>query len=321
MNVDFGEILTTAWKIVWKHKVLWIFGIFAGCTANGASGSNSNYSFSSSSPSGNLPPGVQDFFDRLAQNPGQVAGIIAAIFAVACLVSLLLLALSVLGRIGLITGTHKADGGAARLTFRELVAGSRPYFWRVFGLNILLGLAAFVLALLFIVVAVVFAAATLGLGLFCLIPIICLLIPVAWLAAVLVEQANIAIVLEDLSIPDGISRGWKVINANWGTMIIMALILLIGSGFVSLILALPFFVVAFPAAFAFIAAGPDLQNGLFALGLVCACLYLPVLILANGLIQTYYHSAWTLTFLRATGRKPLLPEGPVGPPAPQPQNA
>ena len=29
--MDFSEVLGKAWRIIWKHKVLWIFGIFAGC--------------------------------------------------------------------------------------------------------------------------------------------------------------------------------------------------------------------------------------------------------------------------------------------------
>jgi hypothetical protein len=27
MNFDFGEVLSRAWQITWKHKVLWIIGI------------------------------------------------------------------------------------------------------------------------------------------------------------------------------------------------------------------------------------------------------------------------------------------------------
>jgi len=27
MALDFGEVLTRAWKITWKHKILWAFGL------------------------------------------------------------------------------------------------------------------------------------------------------------------------------------------------------------------------------------------------------------------------------------------------------
>jgi hypothetical protein len=306
MTISIGEVLTRAWQILWKYKVLWIFGILAGCSSSGTSGNNFQYTFSSGD-FGNLPPGVENTINRLSQQPGLVAGIIAGFFALICLLVLLVVVLGTFGRIGLIAGTHKADAGAERLTFSELFQAAKPYFWRIFGLHVLLGLAAFLLIMLFMVFFIAFATVTLGFGALCLLPLLCLLIPLAWLVAVLIEQADIAIVLEDLSIPDGLSRAWQVINANWGTMIVMALILFLGMALVSVLIALPLILITFPAMFAFLAAGPAARYTLLSLGLLCTCIFVPILILVNGLLQTYYHSAWTLTFLRATGRGPSLP--------------
>jgi len=67
--MDYGEVLSKAWQITWKYKVLWIFGILAGC--GGQFGNNSfNYSLGGDGgpgPSGpsdipNLPPGLRQFF-------------------------------------------------------------------------------------------------------------------------------------------------------------------------------------------------------------------------------------------------------------------
>ena len=45
--MDFGYVLKRAWQIIWKFKVLWIFGILASCGQAGSSGgSNSGYRFS-----------------------------------------------------------------------------------------------------------------------------------------------------------------------------------------------------------------------------------------------------------------------------------
>ena len=38
MNFNFGEVLTRAWQITWKYKVLWIFGILAGCSEGSGGG-------------------------------------------------------------------------------------------------------------------------------------------------------------------------------------------------------------------------------------------------------------------------------------------
>jgi len=46
-NFNLGEVLTTSWKTIWKHKVLWVFGILASFARGGggssAGGGNSGY--------------------------------------------------------------------------------------------------------------------------------------------------------------------------------------------------------------------------------------------------------------------------------------
>ena len=39
--MNYGEVLSSAWKTIWKHKVLWIFGILAGLGAGSGGGSAS----------------------------------------------------------------------------------------------------------------------------------------------------------------------------------------------------------------------------------------------------------------------------------------
>ena len=67
MNFNFGEILTRAWQIVWKNRVLWIFGILASC---GRGGSSFNSSSSSQGDGGfdtppDLPPQIQELFQTI----------------------------------------------------------------------------------------------------------------------------------------------------------------------------------------------------------------------------------------------------------------
>ena len=62
--MDFGYVLKRAWQIIWKFKVLWIFGILASCGQAGSSGgSNSGYRFSSQDI--NIGPQIEGFFNRL----------------------------------------------------------------------------------------------------------------------------------------------------------------------------------------------------------------------------------------------------------------
>src|ERR1700693_5457544 len=104
--MDFGEVLIKAWKIVWKFKILWIFGIFAGCGANRGVNFNGGSSyrtggFSGSTP--NLPPGFEDNMLRFLnffENPAVIAGFISLI----CVIIIVTIFLSIVGRVGLIKG-------------------------------------------------------------------------------------------------------------------------------------------------------------------------------------------------------------------------
>ena len=61
--MDFGYVLRRAWQIIWKFKILWIFGILAGCgQASGSSGSNSSYQFSGSE--GGTPTRFEQWFNQ-----------------------------------------------------------------------------------------------------------------------------------------------------------------------------------------------------------------------------------------------------------------
>jgi len=61
--MDIGEVLSRAWKIIWKYKVLWIFGILASCGqggGGGGGGGNSGYRYSQGDP--NVSPEIERFF-------------------------------------------------------------------------------------------------------------------------------------------------------------------------------------------------------------------------------------------------------------------
>jgi hypothetical protein len=179
-----------------------------------------------------------------------------------------------------------------------------PYFWRVFGLSFLIGLALFV-----IVVPIVLISVFSIVGIACLIPIICLLVPVGFVVSIVIEQANRAIVLEDLGLLEGLKRGWEIARTNIGPMIVMALILFGITLVAGIIIAIPIFIVVFPTIFAF-AMGEGQSFTPVYIALACICLYIPVSMVLNGVVTTFAQSAWTLTYMRLT-QKPETPETPV----------
>jgi len=160
-----------------------------------------------------------------------------------------------------------------------------------------------VIGLVFAVFAIIGTVATLGLGLICLIPLACILVPVLWFVSVIVEQASIAIVLENLGVMDGLRRGWEVVRLNLGTMIVMALILVLGVGGIGgLIIGLPIVFIVLPAVLGGVVGTDQSVGGGVFLAAVCFIAYLPVLLVLNGILRSYIETAWTLTFMRLTGK-------------------
>jgi hypothetical protein len=299
MNFNFSEVLTRAWQIIWKHKVLWIFGILAGCGqgggGGGGGGGGSGFSNGNQQQFGELERMMERFSDWISRN----LWVVAVLVLVMIILIVLAVFLGTIGRIGLIRGTYQAEQGAESLVFGELFSGSMPYFWRVFGLSFLVGLAF----LLLMLPLVAFGVLTAGIGFACLLPLFCLLIPVGLVVNIIIEQSNAAIVLENISIADGFKRGWNIVKTNVGPVLIMAIILAVIGFVVGLVIALPVIIAVFPLVFGL--AGGE-TNMLWVAGICCA-IYFPILLVLSGIMTSFIQSAWTLTYLRLTGPKEEAP--------------
>ena len=321
--MDYGEVLSKAWKIAWKFKVLWIFGILASCGQSRGGNFNFNNSFqtngngfSNSTP--NLPPAMMDQLYRFAHlfdNPAFIWKFVAVVVAVVCVIVLVEIFLGTMGRIGLIKGSAEADAGAEKLTFGGLWKESTPYFWRVFWLSFLIG-TPFVIA--FIAIAIGFAVAIIPLAghspnlsvFLILLPVLCILLCVIFILAIILgfisTQAERAIVLEDKSLLDGFKRGWEVLTKNLGPILIIWLITVVIGIVAAIVIALPLLVVLIPLIIAFMANMNNLNFSFtpWIVAFVCIlCAYTPIAWLFNGIVMTYLQSVWTLTYLRITKPK------------------
>jgi hypothetical protein len=136
------------------------------------------------------------------------------------------------------------------------------------------------------------------------------MIPLSWVMMAVVEQAQNAIVLEDLSMLDGFKRGWEIVKANAVSVVVMMLILGIGSAILSLVIALPMIAAVAPL----IVGAAKLQQSLTPVYITAACcvIYFPILLTFNGVLSAYIQTAWTLTYLQFTRPKveaPVIIEG------------
>jgi hypothetical protein len=302
--MDFGEVLSRTWQIIKKHKVLWIFGILAGLgNASTSGGSGLRYQFSSDE----IPPQFDPLLRQFERIPDwQLVTFLLIIGIIILALVLLVIILGTVGRIGLIRGTSLAEKGNEKVHFGELFSASMSYFWRVLAVNLVGGI---LIGVAFIILAIPLGILTCGVGLLCLIPMI-------WFAQLLLEQTNIAIVLENSGIGDGLRRAWDVVTKNLGAMIIMALVLYLGVGLiVGIIVGLPIALVLGPVVVGIIFGAsqeiPQVIGGSVLLAGLCLVAYLPVLILLNGILRAYISSAWTLTYMRLTSH-PVVVE-PIPP--------
>lgn len=306
--MEISNVLSRAWQTIWKHKILWIFGILAGCSSASTSGSGgSGYRFSSND--------FNSIYINLSD--AQWAAIIAAVLCLTLIFFFLVIFLGTIGRIGLVRGTQLVEDGREKLNFGELFSESMPFFWRVFGLSLLIAVVAFI-GVFFI--GLPLSIFTCGIGAIALF-LALLMLPV------LIELSVIAIVVDDLSVLDGLKRGWDVFVHNLGTMILMWLILTFGFWLVTFIIAgIPAALFLAPVAAMTntgIIPANDVKNIISA---ICIVAFIPVILVIIGILRSFVTSAWTHTYLELTGQAsmptpPLPPEVPQAPQPPEPEES
>jgi hypothetical protein len=312
--MDLGEIFSKAWKTIWKHKILWLFGFLASCGVTGGSaGGGGGGSTASTQPSTWDSPtflspstqrGFEDFFQTLGDIPFWVWILIAlVVFTAGIILAVLFQMAGTLGTTGVIKGTSMADEAAEDekpLSFSAIFKGLKPYYWKVFLFNIGYRVAIFLVIFLLFLPIVVFAACTCGLGMF-------LLIPIGWFVSVMVYFTTIAIIEEDLGIFDAIGRAWRVIIKNPGSVILMFLVLGIGQLIAALVISLPLLIAFVPLLINLIVTGFSSLTTGFVISAVLFLGTLPLMLFLNGVLNAYILASWTLTFRRLTAEDELNP--------------
>jgi hypothetical protein len=295
--MNYSEVLSRAWQIVWRHKALWIFGILSGCSTAG--GGNMNFNNRQ-----DAPQSIQNYFESIPQET--LVLIFVGIGIAVLLLIVIAVFLGTIGKIGLVRGSVQADDDfETRLNFGKLFKGSLPYFWRVILLNLVVSLGIFAVIAMLIAGGVAATVLTLGIALICLLPLLCLFIPIGIIVSLIVEQAIIAIVAEERGVISGLQRGWEVVRTNPGPMAVMWLVLNLAiRGVGSLILGMPLVIFLAPLLIGTIAETEQaLTTGAIISG-ICVIAYLPFLIVLSGILNSYVSSGWTLTFLRLTKPEP-----------------
>jgi hypothetical protein len=319
--MNYGEILSKAWKTIWKHKILWLFGILAGCSASvsGSPGAGGT-SATSSGTNARLNPESLDFltpsFQQKLMDFGDFLGripvvvwvlIILGLVLFVFIISLATFLLGTFGETGAIAGTSLADQAgddAPGLSFKAVISALKPHYWKIVLLRLGINLASFIITLIIMIPLIVLITCTCCLGLF-------LMIPIGWLVRTMVLFTMIAIIEEGLGIFPAISRAWKLITRNLVHVLVMFLILSFGGWIVGLIISLPFIITFLPLIINLLVVMGSGSGSILA-GLIISLLLIilasPIAIVLRGVLRTYILAAWTLTYRRLVLNDELKPQ-------------
>ncbi|MFN2160111.1 MAG: hypothetical protein ACK2TW_09185 [Anaerolineales bacterium] len=318
--MDYGNVLSRAWRITWRWKILWVLGFLAGLGSGGGGGSPGNINYSADSGDFNQFPwkttlsDIYPGFENLAWDQiwPTVAVVVALIVCVLLLIAIALWVVSVIARGGLIAGVQQVEDDGST-SFRSAWRAGRKKFWTLFGVGVLASIPMIILGLfllgtlIFGIVTMVNTSQSPDLG---SVPIIlssiviiflllcCVLIPLALVLEQIRVYGERAAILEDLGWIDSFKRGWKVLKENLGHTVIFWLIyfaLGIGLLIVSFVLILG---VSLPFLFGFILMEP--QTWMIAPAVCVGLVFFIGFILVKSIITTFVSAGWTLAYREMT---------------------
>ena len=328
--MDTIRILRRSFEITWLYKALWVFGIILALTAPGGGGGNGGSSGGGGGSSfiGPHTAGPWNPAALLDLNPAAVTALIIA----AVVLSIALAVLFTIGRVvsetAVIRMVDRYEASGEKLSVGQgfRLGWSRAAF-RIFLIDLLLGLGAFLLILLVLSLTLVpllgFRTGNEAIGFLSgmttamlLALAVLLIIVIVVVLAVVLQFFHRAAALENLGVFASIRRGWAVMRAHLGDTLVLALLLFA--------LGLALAVVIIPLVLLFVMGGaalggiPGLMAGLLsslfmegeAPVVVGVLVALPIFLLVvtvpmlfiSGLTKVFTANAWTLAYREMVGR-------------------
>jgi len=311
---SYRSILKQSWNIAWKHKYLWIFGLFASIAA--ASGSFEYQIISTGLQNGALENSyyqINHWFAILAAISQFLIGfsrlfsydiltiinvLSIVIVTFILIVSFFWLAISSQG--ALVVSVKKlltAKKKAPDLNLRENLAVGHRHFWPILGFNVL---AKVIISLILVAVSLPLILLTLvGAPYLALIYTFTflILVPIAVSCALILKYAIAFQVLEKGDFFSSLKKAWQLFIDSWLISLEMGILLFIISFLFGFIILIFLALVVFPY---FIFA---LSYGLTWLIILLGLLTLIIVILSGSFITTFQIATWTNLFLELRGGK------------------
>ncbi|MBK9924440.1 MAG: hypothetical protein IPP66_04030 [Anaerolineales bacterium] len=292
MNFDFGEVLTRAGQITWKHKVLWLLNLLPMVVVF------------------LIFPIVFVFIFYAEKNPHGFTGISSnPIFVVLIILFELMLVLgswilSAIARSATTVGVLRAEEGNPAVSFTELLRDGLPYFWRLFGVMLLISLTIGLAFFAIFGCIMAFSLMTMGMGAICVQPLMLLMMPVSLLTMALMEQAEAAVIADNKSVMDAIKYALDLVKAHVWKYVLITLILYFGTMLISSVIMVPLMVPFMGLSFIGFSSNEPFGSSMWMMGLFML-IFIPIMAFVQGIIATFMKSALTVTYLRLTRSTPL----------------
>jgi hypothetical protein len=310
--VDYGALLTGAWRVTRQHRYLWLLGLFSFTTGSCSGGPSYSYRAEGDGLD-RLPGPVAGFVDALTGNPALALALAAGVMGA----FILLLAIGVVATAGLIAGTDTAHADLRSGTAGTSPTGLGPAwraglagFWRLLGLWLFLlvvggGLVIVVTLAFLLPLGIALAnAGTIGFEgltgvvialLLGALLLLLLLVPLVIVVQIWLNLAHRSLILDGSGVFASLGQGWRLFGQNPGRCLVAWVIDAGLSLAVALVLAVPTAILAGSGALGRRAAEGGAPP-LIALLVLGGLLTVLLLGLAKALVSTFFAAYWTIAY-------------------------
>lgn len=288
MNFDLGEVLTRSWRISWKNKSLWWFGVLSSLLVM--------FLLLLFILPLTIPFLARDRVSELF--PVTLVGFLV-IFPLFLLISYVIGGIT---QASVTLGVLKAGNEEEKLSLVELIRNGLPSFWRIVGVMFLYATALLIVNLAVQAFILLITIVTFGFGAVCATPLTFLLYPVIFIGFAWQEQAINGIVIDALGIREAIKQGWQIIRNNLLAVCLILVVVYFGIGIATSIIIMPMMIPFFLLPISFLEGEPNWI--LISISLLFGAVLFPLFALVSGWSLAFTKSAMVLTYLRLTRPSP-----------------
>jgi hypothetical protein len=299
--VNYGELLSEAFRLTWRNRFLWFFGFFVA----GAGGSF-NFPGNFGGQQGQMPFGPAAGPLRwISENLALFLTVVISLVVVLAIVFILLSMISHGALAESVAALHRGETRRFGSAFRTGASN----FWRVLGLKVLFLLMALGLALVVFLPLVLGGIAVFSLSdstglrvlavmlgvLFGLVALVVVFLPFA----IINQFALRELVVSRRRVLESIAGGFGLFRRNIGRSLLVWLLqlgVMLGLGIAMLIVLVIFGAIFLGPAIALFAT-ERVTAGIVA-GVVGGLLFLVPVFVVSGALGAFNHAYWTLAYLR-----------------------